>query len=67
MHHFITKTPNKQELQQVVFNHLSGIGFKDFIILHEKCTKKPYSFLDINATLASDNPSSFRKNLLEKI
>ena len=35
--------------------------------LYKKCTAKPYSFLVINAALASDNPShfkeSFRKNI----
>ena len=30
-------------------------------------TAKPYSFLVIDATLASDNPSRFRKSLLERI
>ena len=35
--------------------------------LYKKRTAKPYSFLVINATLASDNPSYFRKNLLERI
>ena len=30
-------------------------------------TTKPYSFLLINATFASDNPQDFRKNLLEII
>ena len=36
--------------------------------LYKKCSAKPYSYLVINATLASDNPSRFRKNLriLEK-
>ena len=33
----------------------------------QKCTAKPYSFLVINATLASDNPLSFRKYILERI
>ena len=28
-----------------------------------KCTAKPYSFLVIDASLASDNPSSFRKDI----
>ena len=28
---------------------------------------KSYSFLDIDATLASDNPLRFRENLLERI
>ena len=35
--------------------------------LYKKYTGKPYSFLVIDATLASDNPSRFRKNLLERI
>ena len=35
--------------------------------LQKTCTAKPYSFLVIVATLASDNPPRFRKNLLERI
>ena len=35
--------------------------------LYEKCTTKPYSFLVIDTTLASDNPLHFRKNLFERI
>ena len=34
--------------------------------LYKKFTAKPYNVLVINATLASDNSSRFRKNLLEK-
>ena len=45
------KIPNKEELQQIVFNHSSDIDFKDFINL--------YSFLIIDATIASDNPLGF--------
>ena len=66
-HPFIKKTPNKLELQQVAFNHSSDIDFQVFMNLYKKCTVKPYSFLVIDATSASDNPSSFRKNLLEGI
>ena len=66
-HYFIMKIPNKQELQQIAFNHSSDIDFKDFMNLYKKCTAKPYSFLVIDATLASDNPLRFRKNLLERI
>ena len=61
------KIPNKRELQQIAFNHLSDIDFKDFLNLYKKCTEKPYSFLVFDATLTSDNPSRFRKNLLERI
>ena len=35
--------------------------------LLKKCTAEPYSFLFIDATLSSDNPLHFKKNLLEKI
>ena len=35
--------------------------------LYKKCTAKPYSFLVINATSASNNALRFRKNLLERM
>ena len=50
--YFIMKIRNKRELQQIVFKNL-----------YNKCTKKPYSFLVIDATLASDTPLRFRKNI----
>ena len=34
--------------------------------LYKKRSAKPYFFLVINTTLASDNYSRFRKNLLER-
>ena len=61
------KIPNKRELQQIAFNYPTIIDFKDFINIFLKCTAKPYSFLVIHATLASDNPSYFRNSFLEKI
>ena len=60
------KIPNKRELQQIPFNHSSGIDRQHFMNLHKICTAKPYSFLVIDTTLASDNSSRF-KNLLERI
>ena len=66
-HYFIMIIPNKQELQQIVFNHSSDIDFKDFMNLYTEFTAKPYSFLVIDATVASDNPSCFKQNLLERI
>ena len=66
-YYFIMKIPNKQELQQIAFIHLSDIDFKDLMSLYKKCTAKPYSFLVTDPTLASDNTSRFRKNLLERI
>ena len=51
------------EFQQIAFNHSSETGFKDFMNFYKKCTEKPYSFLVVDATLASDNLLRFRKNL----
>ena len=61
------KIPNKWEVQQIAFNHSADIDFKDFLNLYKKCTAKPYPFVDIDATLASDNHLRFRKNLSERI
>ena len=66
-HYFVMKIPNKRELQQIEFNNSSDIDFQNFINLYKKCTEKPYSFLVIDTTLASDNSLRFRKNLLERI
>ena len=66
-HYFIMKIPNKQELQQIAFNHSSDVNFRHFMYLYKNCAAKPYSFLVIDTTLASDNPLRFRNNLLERI
>ena len=57
-HFFITKTPHKQKLQQIAFNHSSDTDYNDFMNLYKKCTGKPYFFLMILC---------FRKNLSERI
>ena len=65
-HYFIIKSPNKWELKQFVFNHSSDIDFQNFMNLYNKFTTQLHFFLIIDATLASDNPPCFRKNLLER-
>ena len=60
------KNSNKQELQQIAFNHSSDIDFRNLMNLYKKCTPEPYSFLVIDATLALNNSFRFRKNLLER-
>ena len=67
MHYFIMQILNKREFQQIAFNHSSDIEFKDFLNLYKKFVAIPYSFLFNDATLASDSPSPFRKNLLERL
>ena len=64
-HFFIMKIPNKRELQQIALNQSSDIDFKDFMKIYKKCTAEPYSFLVNDATLPSDDPLRFRKNLLK--
>ena len=66
-HFFIMNIPNKGELYQIAFNHSLDIDFRDFMNLCKKCTAKPYLFLVIATTLASDNLLRFRKNLFERI
>ena len=63
-HCFIMKIPNKRELQQIALKHSSDINSKDFNKSCKECTAEPYYFLVNDATLASDNPLRFRKNLL---
>ena len=63
-HFFIMKILNKRELQQIALNLLSDIDFKDFMEIYKKFTTEPYSFLLNDTTLPSDDPLSFRKNLL---
>ena len=35
--------------------------------IYKKCAAKPYSFLVIGNTLASDNPLRFRKNFVGRM
>ena len=51
-HYFIMKIPNKRELQQIVSNHSSDIGFKDFMKLYKDFAKELYSFLVNDTTLS---------------
>ena len=67
MHYFMIKIPSKQELEQITFNRSSDIDCKNFMGLYKKCTAKSYFPLAIDATLASDKPSRFREDILERI
>ena len=61
------KIQNKKELQQVASNHSFDINIKESIILYKIFTVKPYFFLAINTSLASDNSLNLRCNLLERM
>ena len=67
-HFFISKIPNKRELQQTAINHSSDISTKDFDNIYRECTAEPYAFLANDTTLASDNHLMFRNlfNIYDK-
>ena len=56
-HCFIMKISNKQEFQKTAFNHSSDIDFQEFMKLSKRHMARPYSYLGIDDTPASDNPS----------
>ena len=62
-HFFISKIPNRRELQQITINHSSDSATKNFENIYRKCTAEPYSFLVNDTTLSSDNPLRFRKSI----
>ena len=67
IHYFIMKTPNKQELQEIAFNHASDIDVQDSLNLYKQCAAQPHLFFANDTTLASDNSLHFRNNFLERI
>ena len=60
-HYFFTEISNKRNFPRIAINHSSDIEFKYFIKFYRKCIAEPYSFLDNDTTLPSDNPLRFRK------
>ena len=58
------KTPNTGKLQQIASNYSPDIEFKDFMKFYKDHSKEPFSFLVSDTTLPSNNPLTFRKNLL---
>ena len=43
-HYLVMKIPNKQELQQIAFNHSTDIDFQVFMDLYKKSTSEPFFF-----------------------
>ena len=66
-HYLNMKINNKRELQNIAINRSEDIDYKDFIKIYRECTKKPYKFLTIDATLPSTNTLRFRKNLFDTL
>ena len=63
-YYLIMKIHNKRGLLNIAINHSADINYKDFLKIHRKCSKEPYSILTIDTTLLADNSLRLRKNLL---
>ena len=59
-HYFAMEVPNKGELQSFI-----SIDSQDFMNLYKKCTAKPYSYIVIDTTFASDDPIRFLERIFK--
>ena len=55
----------KENFNKIAINRSSDISTKDFTNIYRECTAESYSFLVIDAALASNNLLKFRKNLFK--
>ena len=62
--YLVMKINNRKELQNIAINICADIGYNDFVRIYRKCTRKSYSFLAIDTTLAASDPLRFRKKFL---
>ena len=62
------KIQNKRECNSKLnINHSVHINYKIVRKIYLECTRRTYSFLIIDTTSPADNPSHFRKNLLDSL
>ena len=62
-HCLIMEINSNQKLQNIASNNSADIDYKDFMKIYRECTKEPYSFSTIDATLPPSDPLRFRKSL----
>ena len=55
-HYLIMKINSKRELQNIAINHSADIDYNDFVKIYRKCTRGPFNFLTIHATLSASDP-----------
>ena len=61
------KINDKKELQNITRSHSADIDYQDFMKIYRECTREPFNFLTIDATLPASNQLGFRKNLFESL
>ena len=50
------KINNRKEIQNIPNACSADIDYKDFVKSYRKCTREPFNFLTIDATLPASNP-----------
>ena len=55
-HYLIMKINNRKEIQNIPNACSADIDYKDFVKSYRKCTREPFNFLTIDATLPASNP-----------
>ena len=66
-HYLIMKINTRQELQNITIDHSEDIDYKGFMKIYRECTKEPFNFLTIDATLPACDPLRFRKKLFDSL
>ena len=64
-YYILMKTGNKKELKSIAEENSGHLHFKDFLKIHNYCTKEPYSFM--MADTRPTAPITFKKNFNEPI
>ena len=63
--YILMKIGNKKELKSIAEEKSCNLDYKDFLKMHNYCTKEPYSFMTIDARPTATLP--FKKNFDEPI
>ena len=66
-HYLIMKINNLRELQNIAINHSADIDYDNFLEIYIKCTREPFNFLTIDATIPASDPLRFRKNMFDSL
>ena len=61
------KINNLRELQNIAINHSADIDYDNFLEIYIKCTREPFNFLTIDATIPASDPLRFRKNMFDSL
>ena len=64
-HYILMKIGNKEELKSIAEKNSGHLDFKDFLKIHNYCTKEPYSFMMVDTRRTAC--VTFKKNFDEPI